>query len=73
MLARPRAMTTIGLVAAAAVLALLVLFVADNFVVVQVRLLRWQVNIRLGWALLIAAASGFVPALILGWVVGRRH
>ena len=54
-------------VAWAAVLALLVLFVAENFVVVEVRLVLWRAEVRLAWALLLAGALGF----LLGWLLPR--
>ncbi len=58
---------TVRLVAWAVVLALLVLFVAENFAPVEVRLIAWEREIRLAWALLIAGALGYV----LGWL--RPH
>ena len=53
------------LVAWALALALLVLFVAENFEVVEVRLIVWRTEARLAWALLIAGALGFVLGLLL--------
>lgn len=55
------------LVVVAVVLALLVLFVADNFVLVEIRLIVTRVEMRLAWALLIAALGGS----IIGFVSGR--
>ena len=49
----------------ATVLVLLVLFIAENFVVVEVRIITRQVEIRLAWALLIAAGLGIVLGLLL--------
>lgn len=50
---------------AAVTLALLVLFVADNFVLVEIRLLVTRVQVRLAWALLAAFALGAASALAL--------
>lgn len=50
------------LVGIACVLVLLVLFVADNFVLVQIRVFTLRVQTRLAWALI-------VP-LLLGGVIG---
>ncbi len=57
------------LVLAAAGLALLVFFIADNFVLVDVRLFTFQRQIRLAWALLIAFAVG----ALFGAVASRRR
>lgn len=51
----------------AVALALLVIFIAQNFVLVEVRLLFWRVDIRLAYALLGAGVLGFV----LGWLLPR--
>jgi uncharacterized integral membrane protein len=67
----PRA--TLGLVLIAVVLVGLVLFVVQNFAVVEIEFLWWRFHLRLAWAILIAAAVGFVPALVLGWDRGRRR
>lgn len=37
-----------------------VLFVAQNFVVVEVRLVSWHIEARLAWVVLIGAMIGFV-------------
>jgi uncharacterized integral membrane protein len=66
----PRA--TLGLLLLALVMVALAIFVVQNFAVVEIDFLRWQFEIRLGWAILIAAAVGFVLAVILGWHRGRR-
>ncbi len=57
----------VQLVASAVVLALLVLFVAENFAVVEVRLIVWRMETRLAWALLVAGALGFAA----GWLLPR--
>ncbi len=53
------------LVALATALALVVLFVAENFVVVEVRLVTRQVEVRLAWAMLSAGGLGLVAGLLL--------
>lgn len=49
----------------ALVVALLIVFIAENLEVVRVRLIAWHVEIRLAWALLISAALGFIA----GWLL----
>lgn len=53
------------LVAGAVFLALLVLFVAENFSTVEVRLLVVKTETRLAWALLLAGSLGFVAGVIV--------
>ena len=53
------------LVALATALALVVLFVAENFVVVEIRLVTRQVEVRLAWAMLSASGLGLVAGLLL--------
>lgn len=48
----------------ALLLALSVIFVAENFVVVEVRFFFWRTDARLAWALLIAGALGFGLGLL---------
>ena len=55
---------TARLVLFAVVLLALVVFVAQNFNVVEVRFLVWQPELRLGWALIIAGGLGFVLGLL---------
>jgi uncharacterized integral membrane protein len=55
------------LIAGAVVLVLLLVFVLQNGDQVQVRLIAWDVDLRLAWALLIAAAFGAV----LGWLLPK--
>lgn len=50
-------------------LALMVFFVADNFVLVDVRLFTYERQIRLAWALLIAFAAG----ALFGAIAARRR
>lgn len=61
---RKRRFLTNRLVVAAVVLALLVLFIADNFVLIEVRLLATRVQVRLAWALLGAFLLGGLNALV---------
>lgn len=61
---RRRRSWTLRLVALAVVMVLLVLFVAENFVVVEVRLLLWRGEVRLAWALLLAALLGFLIGVL---------
>ncbi|MFH1559930.1 MAG: hypothetical protein ABID84_00740 [Chloroflexota bacterium] len=43
---------------------LLVVFAAENFVVVEVRLIAFSLETRLVWAVLLAAALGFSVGLL---------
>lgn len=56
---------TLRLAVLAITLALIVLIVAQNFVVVEVRLIARQVEARLAWALLIAFGLGILAGLLL--------
>lgn len=49
----------LGLVATTILLGLFTLFVADNFVLVDVRIIAIDIQMRLAWALLIPAIGGF--------------
>jgi uncharacterized integral membrane protein len=55
------------LVIAAAVSALLMLFIADNFVLIEVRFFNRGIQMRLAWAILIPLCLG----LSIGWLWGR--
>ncbi|MBI4301120.1 MAG: hypothetical protein HY664_00755 [Chloroflexi bacterium] len=46
-------------------LGLLALFIAENFVSVEIRLLVIKVETRLAWGLLLAGLLGFVAGLIV--------
>ena len=48
----------------AAAMVALTLVAAANFVLVEVRLIVWAGDVRLAWALLAAAALGFVLGLV---------
>lgn len=50
---------TLRVVLFAILLAALVIFVAENFIVVEVRLFLWRTEARLAWSLLVAGALGF--------------
>jgi uncharacterized membrane protein YidH (DUF202 family) len=54
----------LALVAVAVALTALVFFVADNFVLVQIRLFTLRIQARLAWALIVPMALG----IALGWV-----
>lgn len=49
----------------AASLALAVLFVAENFVIVEIRLVTWELQARLAWAMLVSGGLGIVAGLLL--------
>ena len=53
----------------AAALTLLVLFIAENFLPVEIRLIVTRVETRLAWALIIAALLGF----LIGYFWPRRR
>lgn len=59
------------LVGIATFFALVVLFVADNFVLIQVRILALHIEMRLAWALLFAFLFGGAHGLVLGRLWGR--
>lgn len=63
-LPRARRNWTVRVVSFAVLLAALVVFVAQNFVVVEVRLLLWHTEARLAWSLLAAGALGFGLGLL---------
>ncbi len=65
---RPRRLTNrrlVWLAFAAVTLASLVLFVADNFVLIEIRLVVTRIQVRLAWALLAAFALGAASALAI--------
>lgn len=62
---------TMLLVLCAVVAVLLVVFVAQNFIVVEVRLLRWEIDIRLSWALVAASLLGMTVGIIITRVLSR--
>lgn len=55
--------------ALAAALALLVVFVAENYVLVEVRFFTFATRTRLAWGLIIASALGFA----VGYLVALRR
>lgn len=65
---------TVRLALTAIALVLLVIFVAQNFVVVEVRLFAWRVDIRLAWALVIVGTLGALigGTITLLWRTRRR-
>lgn len=72
---RPRTILTtkrlLWLVGVATFLGLIVLFVADNFVLIEVRLLNLRFEMRLAWALLITFLLGTLSGLLLAWLLRR--
>jgi uncharacterized integral membrane protein len=60
-----RGKVTLWSMVLAIVLALVVIFVAENFVVIELRLITMAVQVRLAWAVLIAAGLGVVIGLLL--------
>ena len=61
---RHRHRWTIRLVAAATLLAALTLFAAANFALVELRLVFWNGDVRLSWALFGAVGLGLLIGLI---------
>ena len=55
------------LVVLAVLAALLMLFVADNFVLTEIRFFNRGIQVRLAWAMIIPLALG----LSIGWLWGR--
>ncbi len=53
------------MVALAVLLLLLVLFVADNFVLIEVRLVVTRIQMRLAWALIIAFLLGILAGIAI--------
>ncbi len=56
-----------GLVVAALLSILLVLFVLDNFVLIEIRLANARIQMRLAWAIIISVLGG----VGLGFLAGR--
>ncbi|MGQ9573488.1 MAG: hypothetical protein ACUVX1_16560 [Chloroflexota bacterium] len=63
--ARARRNWTARLVLLAIALGLIVVFIAENFVLVDIRLIFVKVETRLAWGLLLAAFLGFVSGLVV--------
>jgi hypothetical protein len=61
------------LVAVATVLGLCAFFVADNFVLVEVRILTFELQVRLAWALVIAFWLGAVSGVVGAYLWWRRQ
>lgn len=53
----------VWLVLAAALMVLLTLFIAANYVLVEVRLIIWEGQVRLAWALVVAWFAGVILTL----------
>ncbi len=58
---------TVWLLVLGLILPLVVLFVAVNYLPVEVDLLVWRTRIRLAWALLLACGLGVALGLLLPW------
>lgn len=56
---------TARLVLAAVVVGILVLFIAENFVRVEVRLILVRVETRLAWSLLLAGLLGLIAGVLI--------
>ena len=56
---------TVRLVIIATLTMLVTLFVAANFVLVEVRLIFWQGEVRLAWAMLLAYLVGLISAILV--------
>ncbi len=61
------------LVAAAIVLGLCAFFVADNFVLVEVRIFTFELQVRLAWALVTAFWLGAVSGVAGAYLWWRRR
>jgi hypothetical protein len=61
---------TIRLIILAVALLTAVAFVTQNFLLVEVRIALLSINVRLGWALLVAVALGFAAGYL--WARTRR-
>jgi hypothetical protein len=61
------------LVAVALVLGVCAFFVADNFVLVEVRILTFELQVRLAWALVIAFWIGVLAGGLAMWLWWRRQ
>ena len=62
---RHRHRWTVRLVVTATLLAALTLFAAANFVLIELRLVFWNGDVRLSWGLLGAGAIGFLLGLLV--------
>lgn len=72
---RPWWLSIKGLVylwSAAILLAVIVLFVADNFVLVEVRLMQLRVQARLAWVVILAFIAGSVAGVTIGRITAGR-
>jgi uncharacterized integral membrane protein len=62
---------TLRLMILAMILAIMVVFIAENFVVVEVRLVTRSVEARLAWVVLISSGIGVLGGLLLPWLWRR--
>jgi uncharacterized integral membrane protein len=61
------------LLAIAVGLGLLALFVADNYVLVGIRLMNLRLEMRLAWALMLSFIVGGVVGYLVGWLRRPRR
>ena len=61
------------LVALAVLMAAMVFFVADNFVLIDVRFFTIEVQMRLPWLVLITFGVGILSGVGLSWLWRRRR
>lgn len=61
---RQRVGWTARLVALAVLLSLIVVFIAENFVLVEIRLIFARAETRLAWGLLLSAFLGFLVGMV---------
>jgi membrane protein YqaA with SNARE-associated domain len=54
-----------------ALVVIIVVFVADNFVMVRVRLLTLDGQVRLAWVMLSTLLIGMAIGGLAGWLLGR--
>jgi uncharacterized integral membrane protein len=67
----PSTTRLVALWAIALGLLLLVIFIADNFVLVEVRVMHMQIQARLGWVVFIASVIGGLVGLVVGRISAR--
>lgn len=48
-------------------------FVADNFVIVEVRVFTFDFNVRLAWVMLICLLVGMALGWLFHWLWGRNR